>query len=34
MRKEFNKALRNLKNKKAAEIDEIQMLLWKESEKS
>lgn len=29
MREEFNKALRNLKNKKAAGIDGIQAQLWK-----
>jgi hypothetical protein len=31
MREEFDKALRNLKNKKAAGIDGIQAELWKES---
>jgi|UniRef100_A0A2S2PW43 hypothetical protein len=31
MREEFDKALKNLKNKKAARIDGIQAELWKES---
>lgn len=31
MREEFNKALKNLKNKKAAGIGGIQAELWKES---
>jgi len=31
MREEFDKALKNLKNKKAAGIDGIQAELWKEA---